>query len=443
VKYTNISSQTPLYIQVQKAVYLWWFPNAALALPLDKPITQQQATTLVRYAYANIGTGAAIPLSFETLRDLLVQIQDNPVQRNIQHQGVSSNSLFQNPVFLDVYTKIQQGFIGTGRLDSGALMQGTIKGYVDALNDPYTSYFPPIDAKSFSDELQGEFFWIGAYVEMTKPGILIITSPITGSPADKIWLQAQDRIVQIDDHVIDKNTPLNTAVSWIKWPAGTKVTLKIIRDSELMTIAVVRAKVVIKSIESERLALSSSSSACIIHIHMFDFGVASDFLSALTSFSGQMCTKYIFDVRNNWGGSLDEVLNMLDPFVPANEPILETRSRTYNEDIVASPNAFKLTGSMIRVLINGASASAAEIFAGVIREYVPNSLLIGSQTFGKWSVQSLINYDDGSMLKYTIAKRYTGKNKQNIDHVGFAPDVKIEDSTGTKIDEVLEYAVKH
>jgi carboxyl-terminal processing protease len=108
--------------------------------------------------------------------------------------------------------------------------------------------------------------------------------------------------------------------------------------------------------------------------------------------------------------------------------------------MVANNLTKKLTNQDVVVLINGWSASASEIFAGVIKDYVPNSLLLWTQTFGKWSVQNLIEYIDWSMLKYTVAKWYTGKSEKNIDWIGFAPDLKLEDDLKTERDEVLEVA---
>jgi C-terminal processing protease CtpA/Prc len=108
--------------------------------------------------------------------------------------------------------------------------------------------------------------------------------------------------------------------------------------------------------------------------------------------------------------------------------------------IIASDNKKKLTDENIIILINWGSASASEIFAWVIKDYVPNSILLWTKTFWKWSVQNLINYTDWSMFKYTVAKRYTGLSEKNIDHIWFDPDLKLEDNIKTEMDEVLEVA---
>jgi carboxyl-terminal processing protease len=177
---------------------------------------------------------------------------------------------------------------------------------------------------------------------------------------------------------------------------------------------------------------------------MFEFWLANHFETILWNLAQNHCSKYIIDLRNNPGGSLEEVAGMLDYFVPTWSPILSVKSRTSDQFLFSSNTVYpKLTGETIRILINKWSASASEIFAWVVREYVPGTVLVGTQSYGKWSVQDLVYYDDGSLLKYTVAKRYTWKKDLNIDKIWFTPDVKIEDVVGTGKDAVLDWALKN
>jgi carboxyl-terminal processing protease len=134
------------------------------------------------------------------------------------------------------------------------------------------------------------------------------------------------------------------------------------------------------------------------------------------------------------------VTNILDYFVPWWEAIATIKYKNMEQDIVARNNTKKLLDKNMIVLINKGSASASEIFAGVVKDYVKNTILLWTKTFGKGSVQSLVEYTDGSMLKYTVAKRFTGWSKKNINLEWISPDLKLEDDPKTARDEILEVA---
>lgn len=171
---------------------------------------------------------------------------------------------------------------------------------------------------------------------MEQPGIFLITATIDGGPAQKAGLMAQDRIVQIDDHVIDTKVSLAQAIQRVKGVSGTEVTLKILRNGKLLTIKVVRAKIVIPNMES-KVYTGNKTPVCYISLHLFDDGSARDFSKIIGDFSTQHCSKYIFDLRNNPGGSLNEVVDMLDYFVPTGSPTVVVKTRI-NEQIMFSQN---------------------------------------------------------------------------------------------------------
>ena len=442
-KFTNISSKNDLYPLIQKAIYLDIFPNAHIDLPLNQKITEFQATTILHRWFPTIATGdASRLLSLDWLKNILLSLQTMQIKTYAQSavKTTSGDFFTQSELYQDVLHRLKSTYYFQSGLNQTGALYGGIKGMVEWLNDPYTSFFPPVDANQFEDQLQGEFFGIWAYVEMNQPGFFVITATIDGSPAQKIGLRAWDRIYQIDDHVIDENVPLSQAVQWIKGPLGTEVALKYFRDGKLMTSKVTRAKITVPNIESKIY----SGGVCIISLRMFDFWVAQRFETMLWEMSSKHCSKYIFDLRNNPGGSLQEVSSMLDYFVPTGSSTVSVKSRTDEQILFSSKTTYpKLTGANIRILINKWSASASEIFAGVVHEYVPGALLVGTQSYGKGSVQDVIYYDDGSLLKYTVAKRYTWKKDINIDKIWFVPDVKIEDSISTGKDAVLDWALRH
>lgn len=444
LKYPNVSKSTKLYENLQKAVYLDLFPNANIELPLDKQITQEQVMKIVSTSFEiDVFVNKKSLVTVDWLKDVLLEVQyiktNNLSIDNIPiHQ---KNEIIDNPLFLDIYKKLQDNYISDSWLDQKNLLYWAIKWFVEWLNDPYTSFFPPTETNLVLDELRGEYYGIGAYVEMNKPWELIVVSPIKGSPAEKIWILWWDRIVQINDMFVDKDVSLTLATSIIKWPKWTSVKLKILRDGNLLDFTVIRDKIIINNVES-KIYKENDLNTCLVTISMFDFGVARDFQKIMTDLSDKKCIKYIFDVRNNPGWWLDEVVRMLNYFVPNWETSVIIKSRFITEEIVAwDTSSAKIQNIPVRVLINQWSASASEIFAWVIRDYVPDVLLVWEKTFGKWSVQELFNYEDGSMLKYTIAKRYMGKSQINIDKIWISPDKIIINKKETPEDEVLQWAL--
>lgn len=445
-KFTNIPVKSSLYTLLQKAIYLDVFPNAKMALPLRQNITESQATAIIHRAFPSIATGDQNKfITMDWLVKTSLSLQNMQIQQLLPStkNSVPNDFLSQWELYKDVLDKLHTKYYFQSWLNQTGLLYGAIQGMVKWLNDPYTSFFPPAEANQFEDQLQGEFFGIGAYVDMEQAGVFIITATIDGSPAQKAGLLPQDRIVQVDDHVIDEKVSLSQAVQRVKWPAGTEVSLKYFRGSKLLTTKVTRAKIVVPNIES-KVYTGDKNPVCLVSLRLFDTRIARDFNQIIGTLSSQHCSKYIFDLRNNPGGSLQEVVDMLDYFVPSKSPIVAVKTRTDEQILFAWPTVYpKLTGENIRILINKWSASASEIFAGVVREYVPGALLVGTQSYGKWSVQNLESYDDGSLLKYTVAKRYTWKKDINIDGIWFTPDVKIDDVVGTGKDAILDWALRN
>lgn len=442
LKYPNVVKWTKLYKTLQKAVYLDLFPNAKLEIPFDKKINQNQAIKIISTSFDIEVFGNKKELvTVDRFLQILFQIQEIKNQNIIQN--IKNNEITNDPLFLDVYKRLQDTYLSESWINLNSLLHSSIRWLVDWLNDPYTSFFPPTEATSFNEEMQWEYFGIGAYVEMNKPWEFIIVSPIKWSPAEKNWLIWWDRVVQINNTIVDKNMSINTAVSLTKWQAWTIVKLKILRDWKLLDFVVTRQKIVIENIDS-KIYRKQNSNICLITISMFDFGVARDFYKIMTDLSNKNCDKYIFDVRNNPGWSLEEVVSILNYFVPNDQTSVIIKSRFITEEIIAWESEItKIKNVPVRVLINEWSASASEIFAGVIKDYIKDSLLVWQKTFGKWSVQELINYQDWSMLKYTIAKRYTGKSKINVDHNWIIPDKIISNKKESLEDDILEWAIKN
>ncbi|MDQ1343393.1 MAG: carboxyl-terminal processing protease, partial [Patescibacteria group bacterium] len=266
-------------------------------------------------------------------------------------------------------------------------------------------------------------------------------SPISGSPAEKAGLKAGDVIIKIDGLDVTESVSLEYAVSKIKGPAGSEVVLRLKRGEETITVTVERAKIEVEYVEYKKLA----SGVPYVKISMFGEGTLRGFAEAATWIkkNGTDTDKLVIDLRNDPGGSLDEVAGILSYFVPKGEAVVKIRYRDSKSEIVSAGSDDSLSGRKIAILVNAGSASASEIMAGTIKDYLPKTVIVGEKTYGKGSVQNFVPYDDGSSIKYTIAKWFTGKTEIGIDGMGITPDIEVKSASGTVVetgDRALEKA---
>ena len=440
IKYTNVKSGTYLYKLIQKWVYLNVFPNVKIQLPLNKKITQKQASLLIKNSL-NI----TIPyqenkwIDISTFKQMMWHIQSTLKDQNMQIDKPNWEEKINTEILNDVYQRLKTEYLYSDKLSWNKLEYESVKWMVNSLWDNYSNFYAPSQANDLNESLEWEYEWIWAYVEKTKDGKIIITSPIKWWPAEKAWILAWDEIIKVGSRLVTSGSSTTTVVSRIKWKANTIVKITILRWSKEIVFSIKRQKVEINNIEAEAL----ENWVCYLDINLFDFKASNEFASAINEVSNwNSCKKYIFDLRDNPWGSLDEVADMLQYFVPKWETILSIKWNERSENYKSAWED-KFLGNKIAILINWLSASASEIFAGVVKEYVPSSILIGEKTFWKWTVQSMIQYTDGSILKYTIAKRYTGKEQKNIDWTWFQPDFKVLDDKTTYIDEQLKFALDY
>lgn len=422
LNFKNINHTWKVYEALQKWVYMDLLPNQNIDLKLNKKITQKQVSILIKSNFnIDVQYWSWATVTPDRLGNILLQIQETD----------SQNISTQDKIMEHIYNTLKSNYFYEDLLKDDIMNYWAIKWMVKSLNDPYTEFFTPDEAKEFNEDINWEFEWIWAYLEKNKSWNIIIVSPLKWSPAARAWIQAQDIIKQINNKEITHDINLTEVVKMIKWIKWTTVKLKIERWDMQLEFIITREKIIIENIESKVL----NNKYCYMAIHMFSFWINKDFDSNMENFKD--CPKYVFDVRNNPWWWLKEVADMLWYFVPDWEPVVTIKDRYWSEDLKAKSKKYKINKNII-ILINWWSASASEIFAWTIKDYIPNTLLIWDKTFGKWSVQSIIDYTDWSMLKYTQAKRYTWKFKRNIDKDGIDSDIKIKDNPETKNDEVLD-----
>ena len=321
--------------------------------------------------------------------------------------------------FWEVWAEVEQRYVDREHIDRQKLVQGAIGGLVHALGDPYTVYFPPVQAKQFQEDVRGTFGGIGAEIGMRKDVLTVIT-PLKGSPAEQSGLLAGDKIFQISGTSTEGLT-LDEAVGYIRGEIGTSVKLTIGRDTTVKEVSIVRDKIVVPILITER----KDGGVFYIHLLNFNEGAPGEFRNAMREFEASGSKKLLLDLRGNPGGFLDAAVDIASWFLPRSSVVAIERSGDGSEHLYRSVgrNAGFDDVQMI-VLVNQGSASAAEILAGALRD-ARSVTLVGEKTFGKGSVQAVENLDGGASLKITIAKWLT-PNGHSINDRGIDPDVVIE-----------------
>ena len=341
-------------------------------------------------------------------------------REKIFHESAQKEGL---PADLD-YATVEQVYDALksnydGQLDEQSLLDGIKAGLAGASGDPYTEYLNAEEAKEFDEDLNGSFTGIGAELTKDKDSIVVV-SPIAGFPADKAGIRPKDIIAEINGESAYDIT-VSEAVKKIRGPKDSKVTLKIIRDGQPLTVEVVRDNITIPSVESQII----EGNIGYLKVSRFAEDTYPLSRAAAQNFKSANVKGVILDVRGDPGGLLDASVDVSGLWLENKTVLQEKRDeqviRTYT-----SRGTALLKGVPTVVLINEGSASASEITAGALKDH-DAATLIGMKSFGKGSVQQLQKLRGGGVLKVTIARWYT-PNGKNIDKEGIEPDQKVERS---------------
>lgn len=299
-----------------------------------------------------------------------------------------------------------------------ALIEGAYKGLFQAL-DPYSTYFTPAEYESFNTSIEGEFSGIGASITEGENGYIQVVAPIKGTPAEKAGILAGDYIVEIDGVSTEAFTT-EKAVSLIRGEKGTAVILGIRRAnaSEVLYFTIVRETIIMKSVNYEIL----EGNIGYIELIEFSSKTNNEFDAAMAFMVNKDIKKLIVDVRNNPGGLLDTAIHVSDYFIPQGKEIVKIdykgiNDRTYRATTEKAPMD-------VAILVNGGSASASEIFAGSIQQ-TGSGVVIGTQSFGKGTVQTLMPLTNGGAVKLTIAE-YKLAGGYTVHGVGIKPDIEVK-----------------
>ena len=312
-----------------------------------------------------------------------------------------------------------------GEINDEELIEGAVKGYVDALGDPYTTYYTKKEMKTIMEETNGNFVGIGVYMtkDLEKNAILII-KPIENSPAEKAGILPGDLITKVDD-VEYTGDKLEEASNKIRGEEGTKVKLEIYRNGETKTFELTRTKVVVSHVTTKVL----NNDIGYIAISDFEGECASEFETKYKQLEKQGIKKLIIDIRNNGGGIVDEALKIANMLVDKDSTLLITKDKSDKEEVTKATEKPIINIPTV-VLVNEYSASASEILAGALKDN-GKATLVGTKTYGKGIIQELHQLSDGSVLKITVSEYYT-PNHNAIHKIGITPDVEVDLSEDVK-----------
>lgn len=324
-------------------------------------------------------------------------------------------------LFWESYYKIKEKFVDNNRIDTQEIIYGAISGMVKSLDDPYTVFFSPKDTKRFTEDVKGVFEGVGMEIGIRK-GQLQVIAPLEGTPAQKAGLLAGDKILKVDDDSTAEIT-IEEAVDLIRGPRGTDVVLTIYREDwqESKEITITRGVIEVPSLRWELL---ENDSIVYLKLYQFSQKAGFDFRKAVFEILDTPPKKIIIDLRNNPGGYLEIAQEIAGWFLEKGElVVVEEFGDGSKIEYKANGNPAFLDYKVV-VLINEGSASGSEILAGALRDN-RNIPLIGEKSFGKGSVQELVELREGSSLKITVAKWLT-PDGHLITEIGLEPDIEVK-----------------
>jgi carboxyl-terminal processing protease len=298
---------------------------------------------------------------------------------------------------------------------------GAIQGLTASYGDPYTVFFPPAEAKVFQEDINGNFSGVGAEIGKNKDNILTIIAPLKDSPAERAGIRAGDLIAALDGKSTD-GLSTDEAIKKIRGPKGTNITFTLVRAGKPLDITVTRDTIQVPTIAN---SYDAATGVYYIALYQFTESSGSQFNKAFKAFKASGATKLIIDVRGDPGGYLDQATYIAGFFLPKGATVVTEDYKGKQENIVhRSPGQGGLpAGAKVAVLIDQGSASASEILAGALQD-THMATLIGTRSFGKGSVQELVDVDGGS-LKITVA-RWLTPNGRSISDGGLTPDIKAD-----------------
>ena len=354
----------------------------------------------------------------------------------------SKNNLYEKiDLFGEVLENIQKDYVDD--VNQSDMMDSAINGVLQSL-DPYSAYMSPELFKEMQTDTKGEFGGLGIEIGM-ESGVVKVIAPIDDTPAAKAGIKAGDYIVKIGNEQVQGKSLLE-AVKLMRGPVGTSIELTVRRKKvkKPLEFKIERQIIEVQSVSSK--IIGEEKNLGYIRLKSFNENSDKQFLKSVKEFEKKSRIKgYVFDLRNNPGGLLTQAINITDFFLEDGE-IVSTKGRKVSETRkFFARKGDEIKGKPIVILINNGSASASEIFAGALKDH-KRAIILGENSYGKGSVQSIIPLRNGGGIRLTISKYYLPSGK-SISEVGVTPDIVIEEegddfTINTDKDNQLNYAIK-
>lgn len=316
-----------------------------------------------------------------------------------------------------IRTMLEDEYIG--ELDDKTMLETAIKGYVAGVGDEYTEYYTPDEMQEEYETAMGNYVGIGIYMIVNyEEGYIDVVDVMKNSPALEAGLKKEDRILKVDGKEITSEN-VEELANAIKGEEGTKVKLEVKREKEILEIEIERKRIEVSHINSEML----EDNIGYIQVLDFDGGTSEEFRENYEKLKEKGATSLIIDIRSNGGGVVDESINMLEMICEKDSILLIETDKNGKEEIIKSQEN-PIINIPIVVLVNEYSASASEIFAGALKDN-NKATIIGTKTYGKGVIQTLIRLSDGSGLKMTT-EEYCTPSRNKINKVGIEPNIVVE-----------------
>ena len=354
----------------------------------------------------------------------------------------SKNNLYEKiDLFGEVLENIKEEYVDD--VNQAEVMDSAINGVLQSL-DPYSAYMSPELFKEMQTDTRGEFGGLGIEIGM-EAGVVKVISPIDDTPAEKAGIKAGDYIVKIGKEQVQGKS-LMEAVKLMRGPVGTSIDLTVRRKDvkKPLEFTITRKIIEVQSVSSE--IISKEKNIGYIRLKSFNENSDNQFLKSIKKFEKNPKIKgYAIDLRNNPGGLLTQAINITDFFLDDGE-IVSTKGRKISETRkFFARRGDETKGKPVIILINNGSASASEIFAGALKDH-KRAIIVGENSYGKGSVQSIIPLRNGGGMRLTISKYYLPSGK-SISEVGVTPDIVVEElgddfKMNSEKDNQLNYAIK-
>ncbi len=385
---------------VMNAVALqWMIPVRANYFGVTRPLKGSEALSLLQAVTGEVPVEA---------KNLSVTIHGRPVQQV---------TLPKADLLTAIWQLLIRDYVKSEKINETEAAYAAAEAIVNSLGDPYTNFFRPAVATNFQEQLSGELSGIGAQVE-DQSGSIVIIAPLPGSPAERAGLQTGDIILKADDHDLS-GIGVERAVRFIRGEKGTVVRLTILRGGREISISVTR-----ESITLPEITVSWQGDIAVVQLAQFGQTTEKQIRPILAAVQEKNPKGIILDLQNNGGGLLNAADIVMSNFLPRGSVVAKVKKPLSTEEELTEYEPTISSSTKVVVLVNKGSASASEIVAAALQDY-KRATVIGSQSFGKGTVQEVLSFPDGEALKITIAEWLT-PNNHAIDKKGVTPDILVD-----------------